>query len=70
MEEKPFENDELHRSHMAQWEQLNTAGGGESAGGKNTHLHCFSTPLQASASRQCQRWVFGPAWFEPVRLFL
>lgn len=40
MEEKPFEN-EIHISHVAQCEQLNTAGGWESAGGKNTHLHCF-----------------------------
>lgn len=45
MEEKPFEKDEMHRSHVAQSEQLSTAGGGESAGGKNTHLHCFSTLL-------------------------
>lgn len=72
MIEKPFETDEIHRSHVAQCEQVSTAGGGESAGGKNTYLHCFSTLLQVSASSHCQRWVFGPAipWFDLVCLFL
>lgn len=72
MEEKPFENGEIHRSHVAQCEQLNTARGGESAGGKNKHLHCFSTLLQVSASSHSQRWAFGPAipWFNPICLFL
>lgn len=66
------ENDEIHRSHVAQCEQLKTAGGGESVGGKNPHLYCFSTLLQVSASSHCQRWGFGTGvpWFDPVCLFL
>lgn len=60
MEEKPLENDSVHRNHI--WlSELNTAGGRESAGGKKlTYLHCFSTLLQASASDHCQRWDTGP----------